>query len=117
MLIYKRRARNRLLLHPFGLFQVSHQLKNYESEFGTKQSCSYEVRHFYKKLFLNPGLTFPVANAQQMTTAAQQAAASRTAVQATASRAATRSTTAAATITNASLESMSKQFKDKFEFA
>ena len=40
-------------------FQVSHQLKSYESEFGTKQSCSYENRHFYKKLYLNPGLNFP----------------------------------------------------------
>ena len=27
-----------------------------ESEYSTKQSCSYEVRHFYKKVFFNPGL-------------------------------------------------------------
>ena len=33
-------------------------MRNYESEFGTKQSCSYEVRHFYKKLFFNPGIHF-----------------------------------------------------------
>ena len=33
-------------------------MRNYESEFGTKQSCSYEVRHFYKKLFFNPGICF-----------------------------------------------------------
>ena len=33
-------------------------MRNYESEFGTKQSCSYEVRHFYKKLFFNPGIYF-----------------------------------------------------------
>jgi len=33
---------------------VASRLKNYESERGAKQSCSYEVRHFYKKLFLNP---------------------------------------------------------------
>ena len=39
-------------------FQVSHEMRNYESEFGTKQSCSYEVRHFYKKLFFNPGIYF-----------------------------------------------------------
>ena len=45
------------------MFQVSQRLKNYESEFGTKQSCSYEVRHFYKKLYLNPGLSFPSATA------------------------------------------------------
>ena len=38
--------------------QVSHEMRNYESEFGTKQSCSYEVRHFYKKLFFNPGIYF-----------------------------------------------------------
>lgn len=38
--------------------EVSHEMRNYESEFGTKQSCSYEVRHFYKKLFFNPGIYF-----------------------------------------------------------
>jgi len=38
--------------------EVSHEMRNYESEFGTKQSCSYEVRHFYKKLFFNPGICF-----------------------------------------------------------
>ncbi len=38
------------------LDEVSHQIRFYESEFSTKQSCSYEVRHFYKKLFFNPGL-------------------------------------------------------------
>ena len=37
---------------------MSHEMRNYESEFGTKQSCSYEVRHFYKKLFFNPGIYF-----------------------------------------------------------
>jgi len=30
-------------------------LKEYESESGTKQSFGYEVRHFYKKLYFNPG--------------------------------------------------------------
>ncbi len=39
------------------LDEVSENLRYYESEFGTKQSCSYEVRHFYKKLFFNPGLS------------------------------------------------------------
>ena len=29
----------------------------YESECGTKQSSLYEVRHFYKKLYFNPGIT------------------------------------------------------------
>ena len=38
--------------------EVSHEMRNYESEFGTKQSCSYEVRHFYKKLYFNPGICF-----------------------------------------------------------
>ena len=28
----------------------------YESECGTKQSSLYEVRHFYKKLYFNPGI-------------------------------------------------------------
>lgn len=30
-------------------------IKEYESESGTKQSFGYEVRHFYKKLYFNPG--------------------------------------------------------------
>ncbi len=38
------------------LDEVSGKMRYYESEFGTKQSCSYEVRHFYKKLFFNPGI-------------------------------------------------------------
>jgi len=34
------------------------KLREYESEAGTKQSFGYEVRHFYKKLYFNPGLFF-----------------------------------------------------------
>jgi len=33
---------------------VAERLEKYESEMGTKQSFSYEVRHFYKKLYFNP---------------------------------------------------------------
>ena len=36
------------------LDKVGELLKNYESEFRTKQSFAYEVRHFYKKLYFNP---------------------------------------------------------------
>jgi len=36
------------------LDEVAAKLKNFESEFGTKQSCAYEVRNFYKKLYFNP---------------------------------------------------------------
>ena len=36
------------------LDKVGETLKNFESEFGTKQSFAYEVRHFYKKLYFNP---------------------------------------------------------------
>ena len=36
------------------LDKVGETLRNFESEFGTKQSFAYEVRHFYKKLFFNP---------------------------------------------------------------
>ncbi len=39
------------------LDEVARRLKNYESENGTKQSCSYESRHFYNKLYFNPGLS------------------------------------------------------------
>jgi len=35
---------------------VANRLKEYESERGTKQTYSYEVRHFTKKLYFNPGL-------------------------------------------------------------
>ena len=38
------------------LDQVSVEMSSYVSEIGTKQACSYEVRHFYKKLFFNPGI-------------------------------------------------------------
>ena len=38
------------------LDQVSAEMSSYVSENGTKQACSYEVRHFYKKLFFNPGI-------------------------------------------------------------
>ena len=31
-------------------------MREYESESGNKQSSSYEVIHFYKKLYFNPGL-------------------------------------------------------------
>ena len=34
------------------LDKVSMEMSSYVSETGTKQTCSYEVRHFYKKLFL-----------------------------------------------------------------
>ena len=30
--------------------------QNFTSEAGTKQSFNYDVRHFYKKLYFNPGL-------------------------------------------------------------
>ena len=33
---------------------VAQKLKQFESENGTKQSCAYEVRNFYKKLYFNP---------------------------------------------------------------
>jgi hypothetical protein len=35
---------------------VGLKMRNYESEIGSKQSCSYEVIHFYRKLYFNPGL-------------------------------------------------------------
>ena len=35
---------------------VGQRMRSYESEVGTKQSCSYEVIHFYKKLYFNPGI-------------------------------------------------------------
>jgi len=38
------------------LDEVGFELSQYESENGTKQSCSYDVRHFYKKLYFNPGI-------------------------------------------------------------
>ena len=38
------------------LDEVAARMRRYESEHGTKQSCAYEVRHFYKKLYFNPGL-------------------------------------------------------------
>ena len=38
------------------LDKVGEHLKNFESEFRTKQSFAYEVRHFYKKLYFNPGV-------------------------------------------------------------
>ena len=41
------------------LDEVSSKMKYYESEYKTKQSCSYEVRHFYKKLYFNPGMYGP----------------------------------------------------------
>ena len=31
-------------------------MREFESEKGNKQSSSYEVIHFYKKLYFNPGL-------------------------------------------------------------
>ena len=33
---------------------VAEKLRQFESENGTKQSCAYEVRNFYKKLYFNP---------------------------------------------------------------
>ena len=41
------------------LDKVSMEMSSYVSETGTKQTCSYEVRHFYKKLFFNPGIGPP----------------------------------------------------------
>ena len=41
------------------LDKVSMEMSTYISESGTKQTCSYEVRHFYKKLFFNPGIGSP----------------------------------------------------------
>ena len=38
------------------LDEVARRLRGYESESGTKQSCSYENRHFYNKLYFNPGI-------------------------------------------------------------
>merc|ERR1712080_329611 len=37
------------------LDMVGLELRDYESERGTKHSFSYDVRHFYKKLYFNPG--------------------------------------------------------------
>ena len=48
------------------LDKVSLEMSTYISELGMKQSCSYEVRHFYKKLFFNPGIG-PVVNVAQRT--------------------------------------------------
>ena len=42
------------------LDNVSVEMSTYISELVMKQSCSYEVRHFYKKLFFNPGFGPPV---------------------------------------------------------
>ena len=57
------------------LDEVGKELRQYESEMGTKQSFTYEVhiksscfyfinlikvRHFYKKLYFNPGINSPV---------------------------------------------------------
>ena len=41
------------------LDEVSSRMRYFESEGQTKQSCSYEVRHFYNKLFFNPGIYGP----------------------------------------------------------
>ena len=38
------------------LDHVASRLSWYQSEFGSKQSFTYEVRHFYNKLFFNPGM-------------------------------------------------------------
>jgi len=38
------------------LDEVGMMLSKYESEIGTKQSFNYDVRHFYKKLYFNPGI-------------------------------------------------------------
>ena len=40
--------------------------QNFTSETGTKQSFNYDVRHFYKKLYFNPGLQviFDIINTQ-----------------------------------------------------
>ena len=38
------------------LDEVGLELSRYESEMGTKQSFNYDVRHFYKKLYFNPGI-------------------------------------------------------------
>merc|ERR1719233_1172247 len=38
------------------LDEVGLVLSRYESEMGTKQSFNYDVRHFYKKLYFNPGI-------------------------------------------------------------
>jgi len=38
------------------LDEVGLVLSRYESEIGTKQSFNYDVRHFYKKLYFNPGI-------------------------------------------------------------
>ena len=38
------------------LDKVSMEMRNYEDENGMKQTCSYEVRHFYRKVYLNPGI-------------------------------------------------------------
>merc|ERR1711915_795759 len=38
------------------LDEVGLILSKYESAMGTKQSFNYDVRHFYKKLYFNPGI-------------------------------------------------------------
>ena len=38
------------------LDMVAKSLRSLQTDQGQKQSSSYEVRHFHKKLYLNPGL-------------------------------------------------------------
>jgi hypothetical protein len=38
------------------LAEISREMLEYESEFGTVQTCSYEVRGCFDKLYFNPGL-------------------------------------------------------------
>jgi len=42
------------------LDEVAFELSGYESEMGTKQSFNYDVRHFYKKLYFNPGINIEI---------------------------------------------------------
>ena len=49
------------------LDQVSAEMRSYVSENGMKQTCSYEVRHFYKKLYLNPGIDIHQSRSKEAT--------------------------------------------------
>ena len=49
------------------LDQVSAEMRSYVSENGMKQTCSYEVRHFYKKLYLNPGIDIHQSRSNEAT--------------------------------------------------
>ncbi len=46
-----------LLLIHFQMTLVSYRLKEYKTPEGFQQSCNMDLRHLYKKVYFNPGLT------------------------------------------------------------